>query len=203
MKWLNFGYTDAGHMLFNFGIEGQSYEMVNKEHRAIVTEDKVDANNKLYGYQKNDAGEIVMETSEYPQYTKEITENPKGLSMQQAFTVYSEAGQGGNYRQDLRYLEQYAALPQQQEAWITWCDTDTFEHYVPNTGVAEKDAKRYSQIYTDVCKERDEMWIKFITGERPISEYDDFVKDLKKIGLDEMIEIKQAAFDAFNARTAK
>lgn len=29
MKFLNYGYTEAGHMLLNFGIEGESYEMVD------------------------------------------------------------------------------------------------------------------------------------------------------------------------------
>jgi putative aldouronate transport system substrate-binding protein len=29
VKWLDYGYSDAGHMLFNFGIEGTSYKMVN------------------------------------------------------------------------------------------------------------------------------------------------------------------------------
>ncbi len=28
-KLLNFGYTEAGHMLYNFGVEGESYELVN------------------------------------------------------------------------------------------------------------------------------------------------------------------------------
>ncbi len=31
MRYLDFGYTDAGYMLYNFGIEGESYEMVNGE----------------------------------------------------------------------------------------------------------------------------------------------------------------------------
>ncbi len=191
MKWLNFGYTEEGHMLYNFGIEGQSYEWVEKEHKAT---------DEFGSYIKNEDGSYKIVTGKYPQYLPEVTANPKGLSMQQAFTIYSQAGQGGNYKQDVRYLEQYAALPQQQQAWTTWVNTDTFDHYVPSTGVAEEDAKRYSQLYTDINKHRDEMWIKFITGERPISEYDDFVKELEKIGLREMIEMKQAAFDAYNAR---
>ena len=29
VKWLDYGYSDAGHMLFNFGVEGTSYKMVN------------------------------------------------------------------------------------------------------------------------------------------------------------------------------
>lgn len=29
VKWLDFAYSEEGHMLFNFGIEGESYEMVD------------------------------------------------------------------------------------------------------------------------------------------------------------------------------
>lgn len=29
MKWLNYGYTEEGNLLFNFGIEGESYNIVN------------------------------------------------------------------------------------------------------------------------------------------------------------------------------
>ena len=28
-KWLDYGYGEEGHLLFNFGIEGESYEMIN------------------------------------------------------------------------------------------------------------------------------------------------------------------------------
>lgn len=29
VKWLDFGYSEEGHMLFNFGIEGETYEMID------------------------------------------------------------------------------------------------------------------------------------------------------------------------------
>lgn len=29
MKFLDYGYTDEGRIFFNFGIEGESYEMIN------------------------------------------------------------------------------------------------------------------------------------------------------------------------------
>ena len=31
MRFLDYGYTDAGHMLFNFGVEGESYELKDGE----------------------------------------------------------------------------------------------------------------------------------------------------------------------------
>ncbi len=170
MKWLNFGYTEEGHMLFNFGIEGVSYEWVEKDGK------------------------------KYPQYTEEVTANPKGLSMSQAFQLYSLAGQGGNYRQDVRYLEQYAGLPQQQEAWKTWVDTDTFEHYVPATNVADEDADEYATLSADIDSYRDEMFIKFIMGTESLDNFDKFVNTLNEMGLPRLLEIKQKAFDAYNKR---
>lgn len=170
MKWLNFGYTEAGHMLYNFGIEGVSYEWVDKD------------------------GE------KYPQYTKEITANSEGLSMSQAFQLYSLAGQGGNYRQDVRYLEQYAGLPQQQDAWKTWVNTDTFDHYVPATTVADEDADEYATLSADIDSYRDEMYIKFVMGTEPLENFDKFVKTLNDMGLPRLLEIKQKAFDAYNGR---
>ncbi len=174
-KWLNYAYTEKGHMLYNFGIEGVSYEMVDKDGDGV---------------------------KEYPQYTEEVTNNPN-LTMQEAFVKYSQAGGGGGntgYRQDVRYLEQYANRPIQAEAWKTWCDTDAFDHYVPNTGVSEDEAKEYSTLYTNISTYVGEEYIKFVKGKRPISEFDDFVKTLKDMGLDKMIAMKQAAFDRFNAR---
>lgn len=37
VKFLNYGYTDAGHLLYNFGIEDVSYEM--KDNKPIYTEE--------------------------------------------------------------------------------------------------------------------------------------------------------------------
>ena len=170
MKWLNFGYTEAGHMLLNFGIEGVSYEWVEKDGK------------------------------KYPQYTKHITENEDGLSMSQAFQLYSQAGQGGNYRQDVRYLEQYAGLPQQQDAWKTWVNTDTFDHYVPTTNVADEDADEYAALASEIDGYRDEMYIKFIMGTEPLENFDKFVKTLNDMGLPRLLEIRQKAFDLYNAR---
>ena len=170
MKWLDYGYSKEGHMLLNFGIEGVSYEWVEKD------------------------GE------KYPQYTNLITKNPDGLSMSQAFALYSQAGQGGNYRQDVRYLEQYAGLPQQQDAWKQWVYTDTFEHNVPATSVADKDADEYATLLADISAYRDEMYIKFIMGTESLDDFEKYVETLNNMGLKRLTEIKQKAFDMYQAR---
>jgi putative aldouronate transport system substrate-binding protein len=35
-KWLDYGYGEEGHMLYNFGIEGESYELVDGEPKYIA-----------------------------------------------------------------------------------------------------------------------------------------------------------------------
>ena len=193
-KWLNYGYTKEGHLLYNFGIENKTYKWVEIEHRK--TDD-------YGGYIKDEkTGEYIMETSKYPQYTDEVKKNPT-LTMQEAFAKYSQAGGaggGGMYRQDPRYLEQYAVREEQKDAWTVWCDTNAFDHYVPNTSVAEKDQKEYSITLTSIDDYVNQEYIKFIKGTRPLSEFDDFRKTLEGMGVKKIIEIKQAAYDAYLAR---
>ncbi len=170
MKWLDYNYSEDGHMLTNFGIEGVTYEMVDKD------------------------GE------KYPQYTELVTKNPDGLSMSQVFVKYSNAGQAGSYRQDARYLEQYAGLPQQQDAWKTWVNTDTFEHNIPQVNIADEDASEYSTIYADITTYRDEMYVKFIMGTESLDNFDKYVAEMEKMGLEKMIAMKQAGYDAYMKR---
>ena len=170
MKWLDYGYTEEGHMLYNFGIEGTSYEWVEKD------------------------GE------QYPQYTELVTNNPDGLSMSQVFATYSQAGQGGNYRQDVRYLEQYAGLPQQQDAWAKWVNTATFDHWIPPVNIADEDAADYAVMSADIASYRDEMYVKFVMGTESLDNFDKYVAQLNKLGLQEVTAMTQAAYDAFQAR---
>jgi putative aldouronate transport system substrate-binding protein len=40
----------------------------------------------------------------------------------------------------------------------------------------------------------------FITGSVPLSEYDSFCDNIRSMGIDELIDIYQAALDRYNAR---
>lgn len=135
-----------------------------------------------------------------PKYTDLITNNPDGLSMSQALTKYSHGGQAGYFEQDLGYLEQYAGLPQQQKAWKAWTNTDAVNHTVPNVSIPAEDINEFSTLRTDISAYRDEMYIKFITGTESLDNFDDYLKKLKKIGIDRLIEIEQKAYDAFMSR---
>lgn len=167
MKFLDYGYTEEGRIFFNFGIEGESYEMVDG----------------------------------YPTYTKTITNDSNGLSMQATLARYCRASNGSaGSIQDKRYMEQYAALPQQQEAWELWSNTNAAEHLLPTFYPTPEESEVYAKLVTSVDTYNSEMVLKFIMGVEPLSGYDAYIQELKERGAEKIVKIHQSAYDRYLAR---
>ena len=49
----------------------------------------------------------------------------------------------------------------------------------------------------DINSYIDEMTILFVTGRKPLSEFDDFIEELKGMGIDDLIEIYQGQYDRY------
>jgi ABC-type sugar transport system, periplasmic component len=62
-----------------------------------------------------------------------------------------------------------------------------------------EESERLNMVLTDVKTYRDEMLLKFISGETPISEFDNFAKKLGEIGMDEVLKIRQAQYDRYTS----
>lgn len=166
MKFLDYGYSEEGRMLYNFGVEGESYTMVDG----------------------------------YPTYTEEITNNPEGLSMTVALAKYTRSYSTGPFVQDKRYMEQYAALPQQKLAWETWSNTDVAKYTLPHLYMQSDELTEYAQLSNDVETYMNEMISKFIIGAEPMDNYDKMIAELKNRGIDRIIEMKQNAYNRYLAR---
>lgn len=66
-----------------------------------------------------------------------------------------------------------------------------------------KESEDQSKIMGDLNTYRDEMVSKFIIGQVPLSEFDNFVKQLKSLGIDQVVAIRQTQYDRFNAALKK
>ena len=163
---LDYGYSEEGHMLYNFGIEGESYEMID----------------------------------DYPTYTEHITNNPEGLSMGAAMSTYMLSYVAGPFVQDVRYMEQYAQLPQQKEAWKTWSNSNAKEHHIPNIYMKEDELARYAELKNSVDTRANEITLKLIIGTEPMENYDKLIAELKTRGAEEVVAMQQAAYDRYLAR---
>lgn len=138
----------------------------------------------------------------YPKYTDLITKNPDGKSMSQVMPLYFRSSTNGPFVQDVRYIEQYYALPQQQHALEVWplknedCNIDSVPSLTPSA--AEYD--EYSNIMVNVNKYSQEMLIKFITGVEPLENFDAYTEKLKTLKVERAMEIQQAAYERYEKR---
>lgn len=169
-RFLDFGFTEEGHNLFNFGIEGESYNWVDKD------------------------GE------KYPEYTDLILNNPDGLSIGNAMGLYMRSCYNGIMVQDERYMQQYYPTEQQKNAQKEWMKTNMGEHILPNIYVLPEESDIDANIMANVKTYVDEMILKFIVGNKPIDEFEEYVNQVKKFELEKSVKFRQDAYDRYKSR---
>lgn len=162
MLWNNYWYTEEGSMLSNWGIEGETYNIVNGK----------------------------------PQFTDLLLNNPDGLTLSQTSYVY--IGQLGLY-DTARNLAMYS--PRVSELPETWGINKDNAYKIP-TGVSmtADESSAYNSVFTDINTYVQENLVKFVVGQKPLSELDAFVDELYAIGVEECLGYWQAALDRFNQR---
>ncbi|MCZ8516898.1 extracellular solute-binding protein [Paenibacillus filicis] len=164
--WLDYGYSPEGALLNTFGIEGQSYKMVNGS----------------------------------PQLLPEVTNNPQGLSIDEALSKYTRGSGGGPYVQTPELWQQRMSLPEQQKIIGLWKAGSYDRTMPPGVTPTIQESTRMASIMSTVNTYKDEQFIKMVMGQVPISEFDNYLKTLKGMGIEEAIKIQQAAYDRYMAR---
>lgn len=165
-RFLDYGYSAEGEMLYNFGIEGVSYNMVNN----------------------------------YPTYTDLILKNPDKLAPAAIMPKYIRGNSNGSFVQRKEYMEQYAALPQQKDAIKTWMNTNASKHVIPKISYTSEESSEIATLTNQINTYTSEMNLKFIMGVESLDNFDKYVSQLKKLGVDRFIQINQAALDRYNKR---
>lgn len=171
VKWMDFWYSDEGYDMLNFGVEGVSYNMVDGKHV----------------------------------YTDTILHNPEGMSIAEALSMNSRAtGPAPGFNQAPEYLEQYYEYPQQQEGFKMWAEgvEDAKLRLIPRGVYAtSEESEEVSALYTDIDTYCNESFLKFITGEDSLDNYDNFVNTLKTtFNVDRYIEIEQNMYNRYLER---
>jgi putative aldouronate transport system substrate-binding protein len=160
--WLDYGYSKQGYLLYNFGVEGESYTMVDGK----------------------------------PKFTDLIMHNPNKLTVAQALSIYSLLGAVGPFEYSGDGYDQYNPYPEQIEAKKNWITAD-HSKMLPGLSLTSDEQSKYASIMTDLETYKSEMIDKFITGAESLDKFDDYIKSLKKLGIEDAIELYQAAYDRY------
>lgn len=161
VKWLDYGYTQEGFLLYNYGIEGLSYTMVNGK----------------------------------PQFTDLLIKNPDGLSydvVREKYKVHQTSS--------LRDWRAYKPFSDEQERSMANWNKAISDYVLPSTNMTVEEASKDTSIMSEINAYVDQMLLKFIMGQEPLSKFDEFVKQIKKMNIDEDIAIRQKALDRYNKR---
>ena len=127
-----------------------------------------------------------------PMFTETVTDAPEG--MRDALLIYASNDTiccviDGNAVAS-GYSDLDKAAP---EIWATGMDDS---YVIPSTvSLSAEETTEATNIYSDIQTLCLESIAKFITGEKSLDEYDDFVASIKAMNIDGYLEIYQGAYD--------
>ena len=157
--FLNYMYTEPGNLLYNFGIEGESFEYVDGK----------------------------------PKFTELMTKNPDGYSLDPMIRKYGILNFSGV--QDLGMSAQRFPLQEQIDAYAAWSSHTADKYMIINNAILAEYMNEEATLWTDIDTYINEMRARFISGQEPLANFDQYITTLKNMGMDRLIEIRQLSLD--------
>ena len=179
MQWFDYGYSTAGLMLYSYGVEGVSYELK-------TTDD--------WGLSAGFMPKEILATNMKPEFTEIMTNNPDGYDFWKMADKY-KVHNGPYLRNPHATILAEAAL----DAMEKWNSSGS-DWVMPPVSLNSEESSRYGEIMSNVKTYYEEMTLKFIAGIEPMDNFDQYITDLKLLGIEEAAEIQQAALDRYNQR---
>ena len=173
-RFADFAYGEEGHILYNFGVEGESYQW----------------STSYPGF----------EGERWPVYTDLMNNDPDGRTLAQMGGLYTRSFYHGPIVQDRRYMYQYARRPQQRNAIQVWGQTEAARHKLPAVTATPEESEELAEMMSDINTYVEEMVVRFITGQEPLANFDGFQNRLQQMGIERAIAIKQAGLERYQAR---
>ncbi len=132
-----------------------------------------------------------------PAFTDAFNNDPRGAyTMMQTYTAMS-----GN-APTLNLMAQFNSKPQvQKDAVNVWYTKDGLTHLMPGAlTMTTEESSSIAIEATAIDAQVNEMITKFIVGQESLDNWDSFVANLNSMGLEHVLEVRQAAYDRFLAR---
>lgn len=131
-----------------------------------------------------------------PEFTELVTNNSEGMTFNNAVALYSLFNCWGyivdNTKMDLSYNEYQIASRE------TWADHNDTEWNIPDgVSLTQAETESYNLAYSDIDTFVDENILKFITGEKPLSDFESFKNQIREMGIQDCIDIYQTAVDRY------
>lgn len=163
-KVINWMWTEEGYNAMNFGVEGETYNVVD--------------------------GKV--------EFTDLIVNNPNGMNaMFNSCSEISFFDLPFDFCMDRKIATlSNEAEAEAQEIWRT--NTSDEMRYFGSLTIEE--SEQYTAMAGDLFTHAAENISKFVTGTKPMSEWDGFLDELRSMKIEDCIALKQAAYDRYMER---
>ena len=148
----------------------------------------------LCNYGIEDEGYTIVDGN--PQFTELIAKNPEGYGTDVALQLY--ALQSGPFNR-VWDREMFTYGKDAQECEKIWNQADS-AYVLPQITMTAEEGDEYATLMGYIDTYVSENTVKFITGAQSLDKYDEFVNQIKTMGIERVIEIQQAALDRYNSR---
>ncbi|MCL2478927.1 MAG: extracellular solute-binding protein [Treponema sp.] len=167
MRLLDYCFSPEGERLASWGIEGQTYTMVNGQ----------------------------------PQFNDYIMKNPGGLDPETAQIQFGIRWNMLPYQNAWapNFQSMGATAPWTVQAWKVYQQPGLVEAPMPTLGLTEDELSRRQTLITDINTFKDPLIDKFIMGQEPLSNFDNFVAGINRAGLSELLTMLNKAYDVYKA----
>ena len=172
---LDYCWGEEGDLLLNWGIEGESYTMVDGwPHLTdeLINQETGGVNSDLVPLYRMLNGPIAAD-------------HDNRIAIKQNYAL--EEGE----------------TDQNLEALDVWSENGTQPAALPAITRLASESTEYSTKYSEISTYAAEMYSKFIFGTESLDKYDAYVDTIYSMGLDAVLEIQEAALARYNARTIK
>lgn len=141
----------------------------------------------------------TLDSSGVPQWTELLTKDQNGLS--DALNKYTGVT-GTGISIQAEYFVQTKNDKNAIDAVYKWIDnTEVYKHTLPNgLALTQEETIEVTDKMTAIRTRVEEMALKYFTGEESLDNFDKFVEELKGMGLQDVLDIQQAAYDRYMKR---
>lgn len=141
---------------------------------------------------------FILDDNGIPQWTDLILNDADGLGLACAkYTGTNGTGISIQQSQQVRLRNSQESV----DAVYKWIEnTNAQQHFMPPVGLTEEESVRYTDKMTAINTRVQEMGLKFMTGDESLAQFDAFVEELNGMGLEECLDIMQAAYDRYMSK---
>ena len=175
-RYMDFGYSDEGKEMFNYGKEGVSFNYINYQ----------DMNSPV---------DLSAFGDKFPRWSDAILANPDH-AVAEAASLYIRAHSSGPFPQDEGYLVQFMKYADQLKTIDVWVGSSDFSgSLMPRLYFTTEESEELASLETDIDTYKDETITKFLTGATELNDatWADFQNGLKTMGIEKCLEIRNAA----------